>query len=67
MRRSDPSFYAAYLLMEITGGGTLTSRLAREVRQQAGLVYGIDAGLQEFTGAALITGSLSTRNATRDE
>ena len=67
IRRSDPGFYAAYLLMEITGGGTLTSRLARDVRQQAGLVYGIDAGLQEFTGAALITGSLSTRNATRDE
>jgi zinc protease len=67
MRRSDPSFYAAYLLMEIAGGGTLTSRLAREVRQQAGLVYGIGAGLEELTGVALISGNLSTRNATRDE
>ncbi|MFN7185806.1 MAG: M16 family metallopeptidase [Alphaproteobacteria bacterium] len=66
IRRSDPDFYASYLLMEIAGGGTLTSRLAREVRQEAGLVYGIDLGLQELTGAALISGNLSTRNATRD-
>jgi zinc protease len=66
IRRSDPAFYAAYLLTQITGGGTLTSRLARDVRQEAGLVYGIDLGMQELTGAALMTGNLSTRNATRD-
>jgi zinc protease len=66
IRRSDPSFYAAYLLMEIVGGGTLTSRLARELRQDAGLVYGIDLGLEELTGTALISGNLSTRNASRD-
>lgn len=67
IRRNDPDFYAAYVLMQAVGGGGLTSRLTKEIRQNRGLVYGVDAGLEEYRGAVLLNGSLSTRNATRDE
>lgn len=66
IRRNDPEFYAAYLLLQVLGGDGLTSRLAREIRQNQGLVYSVSAGLEEMRGAALISGSLSTRNSTRD-
>lgn len=68
IRRSDPEFYAAYLLMEIVGGGgSLTSRLNQEVRQKDGLVYSVSAGLEEYRGAVLLNGALSTRNAKREK
>jgi zinc protease len=67
IRRNDPDFYAAYILMQAVGGGGLTSRLTKEIRQNRGLVYGVDAGLEEYRGAVLLSGNLSTRNATRDE
>jgi zinc protease len=67
IRRDDPEFYAAYVLMQIVGGDGLTSRLAREIRQAKGLVYSATAGLDELRGAVLVNGSLSTRNETRDE
>lgn len=66
IRRNDPEFYAAYLLMQVVGGGSLTSRLTKEIRQDRGLVYSVGAGLDEYRGAVLVSGSLSTRNATRD-
>jgi zinc protease len=64
--RDDPRFYAAYLLNHILGGGTLYSRLGDEVRQKKGLVYAIDSDLIQLRGAALIGGSLATRNASTD-
>ncbi|MBN8544103.1 MAG: insulinase family protein [Alphaproteobacteria bacterium] len=68
IRRSDPEFYAAYLLMEVVGGGgNLTSRLNQELRQKDGLVYSVSAGLDEYRGAVLLNGALSTRNIKRDE
>lgn len=65
--RDDARFYAAYLLNHILGGNALFSRLGTEVRQKKGLVYSIDTDLDIKRGAALITGSLATRNATADE
>jgi zinc protease len=65
--RDDPRFYAQYLLNYILGGSALFSRLGDEVRQKKGLVYSIDTDLDMKRGAALITGSLATRNATAEE
>lgn len=67
LARNDPRFYAQYLLNHILGGNALFSRLGEQVRQQKGLVYGIDTDLEMKRGAALITGTLATRNATVDE
>jgi len=67
IRRNDPEFYAAYLLMQVIGGDGLTSRLTREIRQNNGLVYSVNAGLDEYRGAVMVSGNLSTRNETRDE
>lgn len=39
--RQDPRFYAAMVLNDIVGGGTLSSRLGTEVRDRQGLTYGI--------------------------
>ncbi len=65
--RDDPRFYAQYLLNYILGGSALFSRLGDEVRQKKGLVYSIDTDLDMKRGAAVIAGSLATRNATADE
>jgi zinc protease len=39
IRRSDPSYPAAYLADEVLGGATLLSRLFHHVRSKAGLAY----------------------------
>ena len=65
--RDDARFYAAYLLNHILGGSGLFSRLGDEVRQKKGLVYSVQSDIEIKRGAALITGALSTRNATADE
>lgn len=65
--RSDPRFYAQYLLNHILGGSSLFSRLGDEVRQKKGLAYSIDTDLDMKRGTALISGQLATRNATTDE
>ena len=64
--RDDKHFYAVYLLNHILGGSDLFSRLSDGLRQQKGLVYGISTELDMRRGAALLAGSLATRNATAD-
>jgi len=59
--RADPDFFPAYLVNHILGGGAMSSRLYREVREQRGLAYGIFTGLVPLAHAALITGSTATR------
>jgi zinc protease len=59
--RNDPDFFPAYLVNHILGGGAMSSRLYREVREQRGLAYGIFTGLVPLAHAALITGSTATR------
>lgn len=67
LERSDPDYYAAYLLNQIVGGNALTSRLGEQVRKQRGLVYGIETHLEARRGASLFAGALATRNATTDQ
>ncbi len=62
--RSDPKFYAAYLLNHIIGGNSLVSRLAVDIRQKQGLAYSVGSGIDVRKDASLLTGELATRAAT---
>ena len=59
--RSDPDFMAAYIVNHILGGGSLSSRLYREVREKRGLAYGISDSLVWLNYTALMIGSTATR------
>jgi len=63
IKRHDPDFYAAFLMNHILGGGGFSSRLTQEVREKRGLVYSIDTDLVTLDHAALVQGSLGTKNA----
>lgn len=65
--RNDPKFYAASILNEALGGNGLVARLARAVRQDRGLVYGVGSGLDVRRGTALISGQLATTNAKSED
>ena len=41
IKRNDPNFMAAYVVNHILGGGSLSSRLYREVREKRGLAYSV--------------------------
>jgi zinc protease len=56
LKRRDPEFYRVVVLNTILGGGTgLSSRLATNVRDRLGLVYGIYAGTDATLGAGPFT------------
>jgi zinc protease len=59
--RTDPDFFAAYLVNHILGGGAMSSRLYTEVREKRGLAYGVSTGLVPLAHAQLLTGSTATR------
>jgi zinc protease len=65
--RKDPDFFAAYLVNDILGGGTFSSRLYREVREKRGLVYSIYDSLLWFEHSAVFYGSTATRADRTDE
>lgn len=65
--RGDKRFYAASILNHALGGDGLIARLARGVRQDKGLAYGIGTDLESRRGVALISGSFATRNASAAE
>jgi len=60
--RSDPEFFAAFLMNHILGGGTFTSRLFDEVREKRGLVYNVDSGLATSAHSNALTISTATRS-----
>jgi zinc protease len=59
--RHDPNFMAAYIVNHIMGGGGLSSRLYREVREKRGLAYSIYEGLLWLDHSALFIGNTGTR------
>ncbi len=59
--RHDPDFMAAYVVNEILGGGGLSSRLYREVREKRGLAYSIYGALVWMEHSALFIGNTGTR------
>jgi zinc protease len=59
--RSDPDFFAAYIVNHILGAGAFSSRLYREVREKRGLVYGISTSLIWLQHSAVLLGATATR------
>jgi zinc protease len=61
VKRSDPGFMAAYVVNHILGGGGLSSRLYREVREKRGLAYSVYEALLWMDHSALFIGNTGTR------
>ena len=61
VKRHDPNFMAAYVVNHILGGGTLSSRLYREVREKRGLAYSVYESLLWMDHSALFVGNTGTR------
>lgn len=61
IERDDPEFFAAFLMNQMLGGGTFSSRLFDEVREKRGLAYGVGSGLVTRDHAEMLTIGTSTR------
>ncbi|MCA1456234.1 insulinase family protein [Bradyrhizobium sp. BRP22] len=61
VRRSEPDFMPAYVVNHILGGGGLSSRLYREVREKRGLAYSIYEALVWMEHSSLFIGNTGTR------
>src|SRR5947209_6487509 len=61
IRRHDPNFMSAYVVNHILGGGGLSSRLYKEVREKRGLAYSIYESLLWMDRSALFIGNTGTR------
>ncbi len=59
--RHDPDFMAGYVVNHILGGGGLSSRLYREVREKRGLAYSVYESLMWMQHSALFIGNTGTR------
>jgi zinc protease len=66
VKRKAPDFFAAYLMNQILGGGTFSSRLFEEVREKRGLAYGATSNLidrEHSTGLVIQTATRSDKAA----
>jgi zinc protease len=59
--RKDPDFIPAYIVNHILGGGSFSSRLYHEVREQRGLAYSVYSVLIPLDHAALFLSGTATR------
>ena len=59
--RSDPDFMAAFVVNHVLGGGSISSRLYREVREVRGLAYSVFSTLVPLEHAALFMTGTATR------
>jgi zinc protease len=59
--RKDPDFMAAYIVNHILGGGSFSSRLYREVREERGLAYSVYSSLLPLKHSALFMSATATR------
>jgi zinc protease len=60
--RKDPDFMAAFVVNHILGGGSLSSRLYREVREVRGLAYSVYSALMPLDYTALFVSGTATRS-----
>ncbi|WP_407151037.1 M16 family metallopeptidase [Bradyrhizobium sp. ORS 86] len=67
VRRSEPDFMAAYVVNHILGGGDLSSRLFREVREKRGLAYFASERLAWMDHSAVFVGHSGTRTVRADD
>lgn len=63
LERSDPDWYAAYVVNYILGGGGFSSRLVEEVREARGLAYSVYSYLLPMDHAPIWIGGVATSNA----
>ncbi len=65
--RSNPDFYAVYVMNYILGGGGFSSRLMREIRDNQGLAYSIYSSLDSrlYTGAFKVVMQTKNENSNR--
>lgn len=61
VKRDDPDFMAAYVVNHILGGGSMSSRLYREVREKRGLAYSVSQYLSWMAHSSLFVGNTATR------
>jgi zinc protease len=61
IKRHDPNFMAGYVVNHILGGGGLSSRLYREVREKRGLAYSVYESLLWADHSAIFVGNTGTR------
>src|SRR6266478_1524942 len=61
IKRNDPAFMAGYVVNHILGGGGLSSRLYREVREKRGLAYSVYKSLVWADHSAVFVGNTGTR------
>jgi zinc protease len=61
IRRSEPDFMPGYVVNHILGGGGLSSRLYREVREKRGLAYSVYESLLWMDHSAVFVGNTGTR------
>lgn len=59
--RDDPDFLTAFVMNHIVGGGTFSSRMFKEVRQERGLTYSVFTYLAARDHAPMFGGGASTR------
>jgi zinc protease len=59
--RKDPDFMPAFIVNHILGGGSVSSRLYREVREKRGLAYSVYSYLLPLNQASLFMGGTATR------
>ncbi|MCQ8782050.1 M16 family metallopeptidase [Mangrovibrevibacter kandeliae] len=62
VKRDDPNFFAAYLMNQVLGGGSFSSRLYQEVREKRGLAYGVSSFLASYDHTAMLGVSTATRS-----
>jgi zinc protease len=67
IKRSDPDYYAAYILNHILGGGGFSSRLVDEVREKRGLAYSVSSQLASLDHTSLMQTSTATKGASVEE
>ena len=65
--REEDDFFAAFLVNHVLGGGTFTSRLFEELREDRGLTYGAGSGIATYDRASMWSASVSTRPENVDE
>lgn len=60
--RSDPDWYAAFVMNHLLGGGGQQSRLYNEVRERRGLAYGVSSAIRLYDRASLLVISTASAN-----
>lgn len=67
LKRNDPDFIPAFVANHILGGGSFSSRLYKEIREDRGLAYSVGTGLVPYDHAGAYIGAAATRSDAADE